>query len=181
MHIGNDLMILNPINDHTFQRKGAEKVVLTEPERETFLYCSRETLQEIWTIKEAAYKYFSKCGIIRKFSPQDYRIVPKELNSLKSGKVFSGKDFCYFYTFHYDNYIHSICTNTQDMSAISLLIIPENESPEEKIKILLNCSKVHFGRDDNGIPFIEHNSCCKADISISSDENFAAYALIKSE
>ena len=174
MFIGNDLMFFSQENLRTFSRNGASRIVISQNEKEIYGDLKGLSLMKIWTVKEAAYKYFCKCGFHIPFCPADFHVVSD--NEFDSGKVLYEGLCCDFETVTGEDYIHSVCF--EKLSSYCYFIINKDENPQYIINEKLNLDYTEIVKDEFGIPHLKHNSGYDYDISKSGDNGFVSYALI---
>lgn len=194
--IGNDIVDLNLAKTQSnWQRKGFLDKIFTEREQQIIKNAKNSftTVWLLWSMKESAYKIFSRQNNIRFFAPKKFEC---EINWGQPTVQINNEIYFTTSSISIDS-IHTIAHLTAKNTIITNCFKLENDSYEVQHKTTYNYLKNEVSKqlhipvtqfkiekDKNGIPNINYlgvtsSGVEKSSISISHHGVFGAYAFIK--
>lgn len=178
--IGNDIMLLDNVNMHTFARKRARNYVLSNIEKKWVSEtCSPNNLIWRWTCKEAAYKIAIKNGYNDAFVPSFFSVLSKTEpidNKQVNGIILFFNSYYFFSSTCTTQYIHTVVRNSIDKHTVSIKIWENNINYISIIEQTIGNSDIKIIKNEKGIPYLFNQNGIKLnhDISISNDSNINA-------
>jgi phosphopantetheinyl transferase (holo-ACP synthase) len=190
--IGNDIVDISlALTDSNWQRKGFLNKIFCESEQNIIKNSgySAKMVWLLWSMKESAYKIYTKQCAIRFFGPSKFQC---NLTSENEGVV-EINDYKYVTKSQLNkNYIHTIATLKKDKKIISncfkigkSLYASQHYESYKSLKMLISvqCNlpiqELRIIKNKIGIPKLYHNKVqLKTDFSISHHGNYGAYSIL---
>lgn len=202
--IGNDIVDLNLAKTQSnLQRSGFLDKIFTKKEQE-FIHNEKRSFEMVWllwSMKESAYKIYSRQHNTRFFAPKKFEC---EIDA--SPKTVKIKSITYFTTFTIsEDCIHTVATlNMADLIIADFFKLKndnykiQHNTTYKNLKLVISdqfnipISKVKIQKDNNGIPSVKYldvlsnfsgrlkkGSVEKSSISMSHHGLFGSYAFLK--
>lgn len=191
--IGNDIIDLKLASSFpSWRRKRFRDKVFSEEEQKIISDSLNpfQTIWLLWSMKESAYKTYSRQHSEKFFAPIELKC---KLTSLGKGIVEIFDEKYRTYSTIEENYIYSIAHQSSSENVISNFFKLENANysnqhftsykkllhaiAEEKKVTLASLS---IRKDENGIPFLfQNNQAQEMPFSVTHHGNFGAYAILK--
>jgi len=203
-YIGNDIIsFTSEENIRSFNHPGYFAKILSGKELEWAKGYNLSVISSLfWTVKESAYKVFCKCGNLKAFSPRNFHIQTEKMkiSDLKNSvmcHVTGIKTSAYGLDFYSVSeitraYCHTLTCLTPfcgvlfaqeviaNMNKKKLYDITAAKCMETIAKqIETGCDELQLARNEKNIPVLLKNGLpLNVDVSLSYDDNLAAYAFI---
>ena len=201
--IGNDVVDLNLAKSQSnWKRKGFLEKVFTPKEQLIISETadSFTTVWLLWSMKESAYKIYSRQYNTRFFAPKKFKC---ELNAIQNTVCINGITYYTSSTISREN-IHTLATLNKDESITTDFFRLKNDTYDvqhnttyENLKLAVAnqfkvpVTKVNIEKDNNGIPFVKYRQgnlnlsasikpgyVERTSISISHHGLYGAYAFV---
>ena len=190
---GNDIVDMAvAAAESNWRRKGFLEKTFSLQEQEYIKYSSApdEMIWKLWTMKESAYKIYTRQYSGRFYAPQKFSCT---LTSNTDGIVSFNNIVCKTKTIAAKNYIYSIARPAKDESTTfinSCFHLPQTQHTEEQQQFIYNKIIARYNsasgkakknmtvaKDKNGIPFLYCGNDLQIPVSITHHGHFAAFTI----